>query len=549
MARHLQLVRAMPGANRHRGSRDPESPSRALRASHPMKIAALDIGSNSIHMVTAKVWDGGFEIIDRAKEMVGLGRSTLIKGRFSLEALEAGFKTLATFKRLAENQGCDPILAVATSAVREASNGGELVLRAWEELGLRIDVITGLREAELIFAGAAHAIDFRGQRPLVIDIGGGSVEIVLGRGNQIQWRESLKLGVARLAERFLESDPPKSSEISALRDHARTILAPAMARARRAKPTLVVGTSGTMLSLTTMCIAHRTGKIPSSLHNQIMRLKDLSEVRARLLEEPTEERAHIPGLDRKRIDLAPAGALIAELMMDSLKVRELRACEWALREGIILSYIKEHAEEIEAAGKIPDIRRRSIIQMARRFQNDESRSHSERVARLALRIFDGARSVHEMGEHERELLEYAALVHDVGLFVSHSKHHRHSYYLILNGELRGFLPEETLTIASIARYHKGALPKNSSDELSELPASMREIVIGLAAILRIADALDRSHHGIVNDVRVSRNNGRVDFKLVTNGRDAELELWAAQRKAELWEKQFGSEINFTLDKR
>jgi exopolyphosphatase/guanosine-5'-triphosphate,3'-diphosphate pyrophosphatase len=518
-----------------------------LTAARAMKIAAIDIGSNSIHMVTAQVSGGDFEILDRAKEMVGLARGTLTHGRLSDELMDRGFKALGTFKLLAERQGADPVLAVATSAVREAANGGEFLLRAWEELGLRIDVITGAEEARLIFEAARHAIDFRGQRPLVVDIGGGSVEIIQGIGGRIAWHESLKLGVTRLTERFIKSDPPKDSEISALRSHLRKSLSGVFAKARASRPSLLIGTSGTILNLTAMAAAIHEEKVPDRLHNHLLRGKDLDHLQEMVLAQSGDQRARIPGLDRKRVDLMPAGVVLAETLMEGLGFRELRACEWALREGLIVDFIAKHPEAVEAAEKVPDIRRRSVLQLAHRFGADEG--HGRQVARLALQLFDGIKPLHELGATERELLEYAALLHDIGLSVSHSRHHRHSQYLITNGELRGFTPQEIHMIAAIARFHKGAPPKSSSEELADLSAKAREVTIKLTALLRLADGLDRSHHGIVQDIEMARHNGRMQVRLSTGGRDAELELWAAERKTEAWEKCFGSEIEFNIAER
>jgi hypothetical protein len=294
-------------------------PAASASTANGMKIAAIDIGSNSIHMVTAQVRQGDFEILDRAKEMVGLARGTLTSGRLSDETLEFGLKTLGTFKRLAERQGADPILAVATSAVREAVNGGEFVLQAWEKFGLHIDVITGAQEARLIFAAARHAIDFRGQRPLVVDIGGGSIEIVQGEGNKIRWQKSLKLGVVRLTERFFKSDPPKAGEIAAFKAYVREKLEPVFAHARHMRPTMLVGTSGTLLTLTAMAAAIRDGAPPHKLHNYILERKALADLTTKILESRGRERAHIPGLERRRVDLIPAGALLAGIVLDGFR--------------------------------------------------------------------------------------------------------------------------------------------------------------------------------------------------------------------------------------
>jgi exopolyphosphatase/guanosine-5'-triphosphate,3'-diphosphate pyrophosphatase len=511
-----------------------------------MRIAAIDIGSNSIHMVIARVGRAGFEIVDRAKEMVGLGRSTLSTGRLSPVAIDVGFRTLEIFKNLAEKHGADPILAVATSAVREAKNGGDFALRVWDRLGLHVDVITGAEEARLIFLAAAHAVDFRRERPIVIDVGGGSVEVIAGQGNQIRWIESLKLGVVRLTERFLRSDPPEPSEISALRSHLHRTLAPVFRRARRFRPSLLVGTSGTLLNLTAMASAIATGKAPARTHNRTLPLRKLAAVRAKVLACDADERAELPGLDRRRVDLIPAGAVLAETLIEGFGLKGLRACDWALREGILLDFIANHAEEVAAADRIPDLRRRSVLQLAERLRSDAA--HGRHVADLALKLFDSTRSLHRLGRRERELLEFAALLHDVGLYVSHSKHHRHSQYLITNGQLRGFTPEEVAAIAAMARFHKGAPPKPSHEELAELSPEARRLVIQLTAILRVADSLDRSHHGVVRDLRVVRRNGRLAVRLDTAGRDAALELWGADRKSDLWEKCFDVDLAFELER-
>jgi exopolyphosphatase/guanosine-5'-triphosphate,3'-diphosphate pyrophosphatase len=512
------------------------------RAANGMRIAAIDIGSNSIHMVTAQVRHGDFEVLDRVKEMVGLARGTLTTGRLSPETMAFGLKTLGTFKRLAERQGADPILAVATSAVREAVNGGEFVLQAWEELGLHIDVITGAREARLIFAAARHAIDFHGQRPLVIDIGGGSIEIVQGEGNKIRWQESLKLGVVRLTERFFKSDPPKASEIAAFRAYLRETLDPVFERARHTRPTMLVGTSGTLLTLTAMAAAMRDGQPPNKLHNYPLERKALATLTEKILASRARERARIVGLERRRVDIIPAGALLAGILLDGFRFEEMRACELALREGILLDFIDHHHEDVRTAEHVPSIRRRSVLTMANRFQAEPG--HGQQVAHLALTLFDATRSTHKLGAPARELLEYAALLHDVGLYVSHSGHHRHSHYLITQGELRGFDPQELLVIAAVARFHKGAPPKTSSPELAELEPENRKLAVSLAAFLRIADGLDRTHHGVVRAMRLLRNNGRLELFVDSAGRDAELELWAAKRKSELWEKCFGQPLYF-----
>lgn len=507
-----------------------------------MKVAAIDIGSNSIHMVIARPHRDGFEITDRAKEMVGLGRGTLSTGKLSDAAMDSGLRTLATFKRLAEEQGADPILAVATSAVREATNGGELVLRVWDQLGLQIDVITGSEEARLIYLAASHAIGFGSRRGLVIDIGGGSVEIVLGSGREPEWCESVKVGVLRLTEHFVKGDPPTAKEISSMERYLRRELAPITRRIRRSRPAIVVGSSGTLLNLTAMAAALGGKPIPKSLHNRPLRRKDLARVREQVLALDAEQRSRLPGLDRRRADIVPAGVVLTDVLLSEIRAKEMRACDWALREGILLDFLSRHAGAVRTASAVPDVRRRSVFQLAGRL--DTVPEHGRHVARLALQLFDGTRKAHGLTAVDRELLEYAALLHDIGLAISHSKHHRHSHYLITHGELRGFTPEEVQVMAAVARFHKGAPPKPSHEDLAELSPDARRLVTQLTAILRVADGLDRSHHGIVRNVRILRRGGLTTLRLDTGRRDAALELWGAERKADLFERRFGCELRF-----
>jgi exopolyphosphatase / guanosine-5'-triphosphate,3'-diphosphate pyrophosphatase len=308
------------------------------------KVAVIDIGSHSIHMLVAKVGNGEFKVLDRVKARVGLAYGTLTDGRLSAKAVDLAIDTLAAFQDRAEELGVHEILAVATSAVREAPNAAEFVTRARRELGLRIDVISGDEEARLVFEAVRNALDFRGHRPLVVDIGGGSIEVIQGAGDTIQWRTSLRLGVVRMADRFIESDPPRIDEIEALRAHARNLLKPVFAIARQSQPTVMVGTSGTFRNLTAMAEVERTGEVPRKVHGRVLRRKDLAALRATLVKLSAKRRERIPGLDRRRVHTIVAGAVLAEMLMDGFGQPALQVSGWALREGIILDFIAREAE-------------------------------------------------------------------------------------------------------------------------------------------------------------------------------------------------------------
>jgi exopolyphosphatase/guanosine-5'-triphosphate,3'-diphosphate pyrophosphatase len=510
-----------------------------------MRIAAVDVGSNSIHMVVAQVEaDGRFRVLDRAKDMVRLGRKTLSKGKLSAEAIEAGVRTLAGFRTLAERQGASRITAVATSAVREAANGGDFIERVEADVGLRVKVIPGREEARLIYLGVRHAIDLTAKPTLIVDIGGGSVEFILTEKEEAVALESHKIGVARLSERFLANDPPDPDEIGALETYLADQLDPMLREFRSHKVRRVVGTSGTMLNLIALA-GHQRGESPElHLNNFAVPAAEIAKVRRQLCRLGRDERLKLKGLDSKRVDLIVAGAVLTDVILQRVGAKQLVACTWALREGVLLDFIARHRKHIEENETYSTPRGRSVARLARHL--GEISEHGPRIARLALRLFDQLESLLRVDHGTRELLEYAALLHDVGHHIDHANHHRHSYYLITNGELFGFSREELEIIGLVARYHRKGVPKASDAEFRRLPQRARHAVRTLSAVLRIADALDRTHYGVVRDVAVSRRGQRLTLTLTTSG-DAQLELWEAKQRSSLLHDVLGLDVEVRVD--
>lgn len=496
-----------------------------------MRIAAVDVGSNSIHMVVAQVEaDGRFRVLDRAKDMVRLGRKTLSKGRLPAEAIDAGVRTLSAFRTLAERQGVSRITAVATSAVREAANGGDFIARVEEDVGLRVKVIPGREEARLIYLGVRHAIDLSGKPTLIVDVGGGSVELILTENEQAVALESHKIGVARLSERFFAGGAPEPEEVGALESFLADQLDPMLGEFRARRVRRVVGTSGTMLNLIGIA-GHLHGASPElHLNNYAVTGAEIAKVRRLLCRLGREERLKLKGLDARRADLIVAGAVLTDFVLQRLGAKQLIACTWALREGVLLDFISRHRKHIEENERHTTPRGRSVARLARHL--GETGAHGPRIARLALRLFDQIAGLLRVDHGARELLEYAALLHDVGHHIDHTNHHRHSYYLITNGELFGFDREELEIIGLVARYHRKAAPKASDAEFRRLPQRARHTVRALSAVLRIADALDRTHYGVVRDVTVSRRGPRLILTVATSG-DAQLELWEAAQRGTL----------------
>jgi exopolyphosphatase / guanosine-5'-triphosphate,3'-diphosphate pyrophosphatase len=499
-----------------------------------MRIAAIDIGTNSVHMIVVRVRpDLSFEVIDREKAMVRLGAGGLDGRALTAEAMTAALQALSKFKRLAESHGVDEILAAATSAVREARNGGEFLGRIEKDTGIQARVIAGPEEARLIHQAAVYGVDVGSGRAVVIDIGGGSVEITLGTTTSIQLARSFKIGVIRLTERFVKSDPlgerderKLAKSIAAEIDrHCEQITAVGFDR--------VIGTSGTILSIGALAATAARGTPPTDLRNLRVSAKQIRRLRKEVVGLDLESRLAIPGMDPRRADLVVAGSVLIDTILRRLGAEELTLCDLALREGLVLDYIRTNKRQIAQIDKIPDVRRRSTIELAERcnYYSD----HAQQVARLALALFDQTRAIHGLTDREREWLEYAAVMHDLGVHISYPRHHRHSYYLIKNGDLRGFHPDEIEVMALIARYHRRGTPKKSHEEYAHLSARLRRAVRLLSSILRVAESLDRSHAQVVSGLELRDRGEDMLLELHTTN-DAELELWAALRHAKPFEK-------------
>jgi len=492
-----------------------------------MRLAAIDIGTNSVHMIVVHVRpDLSFEVIDREKVMVRLGAGGLGGRALTPSAMESALQTLARFKRLAESYGVDEIIAAATSATREAENGGDFLKTVASQTGIRARIISGSTEARLIHLAAAYGVDLGGGAAVVIDIGGGSVEITHGPASGAALAESFKLGVIRLSEKFVHSDPLPPRDERRLVKHIHAEVDAHVDQIVKRGFRRVIGSSGTILSLGAMAAERELGE---DVRNFRVPAKALHRLRKRLVDSTLQQRLRMPGLDPRRADLAVAGAILLDTLLQRLEAEELTLCDLALREGLILDYIRRNRAHIAAIDRYPDIRRRSVEELGERCNYWSA--HARHVSRLALRLFDQTRHLHGLGTREREWLEYGALLHDVGMHISYRLHHKHSEYLIRHGDLRGFEPEEIDVISLVARYHRQATPKKSHDGYGALRPALRRTVKALAAFLRLAEGLDRSHAQIVSDVMLTDREDGLQLTLAAAG-DAELEHWAAVRHLE-----------------
>jgi exopolyphosphatase/guanosine-5'-triphosphate,3'-diphosphate pyrophosphatase len=511
-----------------------------------MRIAAIDIGTNSIHMIVVQVrTDLSFEIVDREKEMVRLGAGGLDGRSLTPEAMHAALQVLSKFRRLAESHKVDEVIAVATSATREAENGGEFLQAVTDQTGIRPRVISGTEEARLIHLAAIYGVNVAGDTAVVVDIGGGSVEVTRGAGAAIETGKSFKLGVIRLTERFVKSDPLESRDERKLVRHINAEIGKYLHQVARTGFDRVIGTSGTILSVGAIASAAEGLPSDAPLRNRRFTAKQIRRVRKDLVALDLEERLRVPGLEPRRADLAVAGAILLDEILSGLGADQISLCDMSLREGLVLDYIARHRKEIAQADRYPDVRRRSVFELAERCNYWPE--HSQHVARLAVGLFDQTRAIHGFTDREREWLEFASILHDVGVHISYEGHHKHSYYLIKNGALRGFEPDEIEAMALIARYHRQAAPKRKHAGFHDLRRRMRRRVRALASILRLAESLDRSHAQTITGLELHDRGDDDLLQLRTSG-DAELELWSATRHAAPFERLMGKPLRIEVSR-
>ncbi|GJQ61773.1 MAG: exopolyphosphatase [Melioribacteraceae bacterium] len=510
-------------------------------------IAAIDIGTNSFHLIVVKADnDGNFDIIDREKEVIRLGDGNPGDIKAILpHSIERAVIALKRFKGIADSHNAG-IRAVATSAVREALNGEDFIEKVYHETGIEIEVVSGHEEARLIYLGILKAVPVYDERALCFDIGGGSTEFVVGYQGNILFSTSLKLGAVRLTHKFFPDYKVNKSLIKVCRNWVEGELFHVLRDTKNYSYNKVVGSSGTFLSAASMIAARKGQELSAAiaLNNYSFTSDDLFELEEEILSKKTPaQRKKIPGLDGKRIDIIPAGIIILATIVRLLEIKTLTASDYALREGVIIDSIQSVKQSPELPS-IVDIRMESVKKLAD--SSSFPREHCAHVATLAGKIFDQTQNYHKLEPKFKEYLEVAARLHDIGHHIAHSQHHRHTQYIIKNSELLGFTDNEINIIANVARYHRKSHPKNSHQDFAVLSEQNREIVRKLSALLRLADSLDRTHQRIVSDIEVKDDKKIVNFNLHCNGKDPAIELWNLDRRKLLFEETFGKTINVNI---
>ena len=519
-------------------------------------IAAIDIGTNSLHMVVVKIEATlpSFTIIAREKETVRLGDRNLITGELKPEVMMKAIACLGRFKTLADSLGTNSIVAVATSAVRESPNGKDFLHQVETEVGLSVDLISGPEEARRIYLGVLSGMEFNNKPHIIIDIGGGSTELILGDSEEPRSLTSTKIGAVRLTGELIASDPISETEFKYLQAYARGMLERSVeevqGKLKIGDSPQLIGTSGTIETIATIHAREKLGLVPSTLNGYQFSLQDLRTWVNRLRKMTNVERAAIAGMPEKRSEVILSGAVILQEAMTLLGVQSLTVCERSLREGVIVDWMLTHGFIDNRLRFQSSIRERSVLKTAKKYQTNLE--HSERVTAFALNIFDQTKGqLHYWNADQRQLLWAAAILHNCGHYVSHSSHHKHSYYLIRNGELLGYNETEIEIIANIARYHRKSPPKKKHESYRNLlHKEHRTMVNQLSAILRLAVALDRRQIGAISHVQCEYVPNFKEFKMLIFPSliddECALEMWSLDYKKGVFEEEFGLRFVATL---
>jgi exopolyphosphatase/guanosine-5'-triphosphate,3'-diphosphate pyrophosphatase len=504
-------------------------------------VAFIDIGTNSIRFLLARFHPNlTHTILSVQKETVRLGENEFTDDLLRPAAMERALQVCKQFTTMARKNDVDEIIAVATSATREARNKDEFIKLLRRQAKLNVHTISGFEEARLIYLGISNALDLKGKTALFIDIGGGSTELIVGDQRNYKLLDSLKLGAVRLGSMlFARNDkkPVKPKQYKVVRQYVLNSAIRSLQKIKAAKFDVVIGSSGTIENLAEIAARKYLGR--GHRPDDMLTLEQINGIVKELCALPLKERSKIEGLNTRRADIIIPGACILQTIMKELDVQQIQVTELSMQHGLLVDYMLKNGYLVrEESGSL---RQENVLRFARKLQADLP--HAEKVRSLAVSMFESARRAgfHKLDMPHRELMEYAALLHDVGIFLSYSNHEAHSYYLIKNAGLEGFDQEELQTIASLAYFHRKRFPQDKHAEFSAVQDRERKAVRQLSVLLRIAETLDRSHTGVVKTALVRRRGDEALLE-VHSAQSAELEMWGLEAHTRAFERAFNTSL-------
>jgi exopolyphosphatase/guanosine-5'-triphosphate,3'-diphosphate pyrophosphatase len=506
------------------------------------RIAAIDVGSNSVRLVVAEVLpSGGYRVLDEERENTRLSAALVKTGELAPTAVETTIAALKRFQSITTGYGVCQMRVIATSAVRDAKNGLDFCLRVTRELALDIDVISSDEEARLAFLSVARAFDVSGREVAVTDIGGGSTEIILASSGLVDQLYTTPLGAVRVAEQCGVSDICDEQQLERLRRFIDRTLKKEIGKPPFV-PSMFYGTGGTFTALAAMIMA-REGQSGQPMWGYRVTGAQIRHLLTDLAKLPLDKRGKTAGLNPARADIIVSGLAIIERIMVHLHVNVVQVHTRGVRDGLLLTMIQSsHGAARQTISS--EARLAAVEQFAKSCGVDLT--FAKQVARIAGSLWEQLAVPLELLPADRELIEAAALLANVGYLINFEGHHKHSYHLILNSELPGFEREQLRMLALAARYHRGSRPKKKHDEYKRLTEEDKRRASALAAILRLALALDRTHQQHVETVKASVGEGSVEIAVRAHG-DADVDLWAARGKVKLFEKVFRREVLFSVN--
>jgi exopolyphosphatase/guanosine-5'-triphosphate,3'-diphosphate pyrophosphatase len=504
-------------------------------------VSFIDIGTNSVRLLVVRLNPNhSYSILTQQKQQIRLGEGEFEEEQIQPEAIERLVIVCKKLTELAATFKTDEFVAVATSAMREAANQHEILHLLRQEAQLDVRVISGHEEARLIYLGVSSGIHLGDKQAFFIDIGGGSTEIAIGGEKNYHHLESFKLGAIRLSNLYLGtvSGPVSQEQYKKVQHHVKDTIIHSVQKIRLQKPDLAIGSSGTIMNLAE--IAHKAFSQNGNSGESVLVYRDLRKVIDLLCSLPLDERRKIPGMNPDRADIIIPGAAILDLFMKELSLDSITVTGRGLQDGLLVDYLSR-IDAFPLLGELSP-RQRSVLQLGRSCGINEV--HARTVTSLVLELFDSAKEqkLHNFGEWERELLEYATFLHDIGSFISYTNHHAHSYYIIKNSELLGFDEKEITFMANIARFHRKKTPRKKDPEILELDSRERETLRILSTFIRLGESLDRSHTALIQHVRFSHvDKTSVYLEVVARG-DCQLEIWGVEAERKAFEKIFGKEL-------
>lgn len=505
----------------------------------PLRVGGIDVGSNAIRFLAAEFTSPTeYRVLAEKREPVRLGHAVFLSGKLAPETMEAAVEAIAGFRVQMQDLGIEHYRAVATSATRESRNGEEFVARVQREAGIELEPITGTEEARLIFEAVRAQVPFADRKWLLVDLGGGSVEVSLVDDSAILWSESHTMGSVRLLEELAGSGEEPGRFQRLLEEYAATLRIPVITR--QWNPAGLIATGGNIEAL-----ARLLGSEPGRGRVASVSVAELRGVIEKLASLSYRQRVEQLGLREDRADVILPAAMVYERVATLAEVEEILVPAVGLKDGVLVDLVDDltthEAHEVRKEQQAVA----GALALGMRYQFDEP--HAAHVARLAGSLFDQLQKLHKLDAVDRRLLMAAATLHDIGIFIGHKKHHKHSLYIISQSEVPEFTAREMEIVANVARYHRKSVPAEHHESFTALSSQDRDRVVKLASLLRIADALDREHLQAVRAVKATPGKSRLTLELDSEG-DLLLERWALRRKSDLFRETFGLDVEIAGDR-